>query len=600
MADESRKEPYSDSDALEELYASALSDINETELSDFDMGDIPLEDLLQASDNVEVPSFDAYSDAVDTSELDKLLEQENAADNAIVVEGAIDSGFNIEDVDWESMSLDDLMSDDDDDEIQLSEEISDTEEVEEIRVLNENVDEAQNEESAEEEFETMTDETEFSEDDIPGDAIAELLSNDSAEDLADGSYDEVTEEMNEVDELLELGEDEISLAEVNSDFADNEVTSENTEFDLSNLLADDDSVEFETIEDDLELFVDSDDNSDEPKSTNFKVDDNKDSKQKTYVEVNTKNINTSNVFEEPLSVLSDDGDESQIDVDDVEALLDTVKKDSKKKKKKKGQGFSKLFSNIVDDKEIEKIEKEKQAAAQAEINKQKKAELKKVNDEKKAQKKEENKLEKARKAEEKKAARDAKKRARKEAKEIRELEEETEIEGRINKAGAIIVFLIMGCMAAAMFFGTKMFSYNNSISNAKQYFENGQYEESYNELVGLELKEEDKILYEKVVTIMHVYKQLDAYEMYYKEGRYPQALDALLKGIREYEKNIAVATELDITTNMDELKNQIVHELSVEYGITEEIAREVNQITDSKVYSMRVYELAKELASDYY
>ena len=73
-----------------------------------------------------------------------------------------------------------------------------------------------------------------------------------------------------------------------------------------------------------------------------------------------------------------------------------------------------------------------------------------------------------------------------------------------------------------------------------------------------------------------------------------------LKGVREYEKNIAKATELDITANMDELKAKIVHELTVEYGITEEVAREVNQITDSKVYSMRVYELAKELASDYY
>ena len=43
-----------------------------------------------------------------------------------------------------------------------------------------------------------------------------------------------------------------------------------------------------------------------------------------------------------------------------------------------------------------------------------------------------------------------------------------------------------------------------------------------------------------------------------------------------------------------------MNELSVEYGITEELAREINQITDSEEYSMRVYELAKELASDYY
>ena len=39
----------------------------------------------------------------------------------------------------------------------------------------------------------------------------------------------------------------------------------------------------------------------------------------------------------------------------------------------------------------------------------------------------------------------------------RELEEETEIEGRINKVGAIIVFVVIGMMAVFIFVGTRQY-----------------------------------------------------------------------------------------------------------------------------------------------
>ena len=94
---------------------------------------------------------------------------------------------------------------------------------------------------------------------------------------------------------------------------------------------------------------------------------------------------------------------------------------------------------------------------------------------------------------------------------------------------------------------------------------------------------------------MYVYKQLEAYDVYYKESKYPEALDSLLKGIREYEKHIPDAMELDITSDLDSVKSQIVTELEAEFGITEDMAKEINQITDSTEYSRRVYDLAQYL-----
>ena len=143
-----------------------------------------------------------------------------------------------------------------------------------------------------------------------------------------------------------------------------------------------------------------------------------------------------------------------------------------------------------------------------------------------------------------------------------------------------------------------MFSYSNSIKNAQSYFDKGDYSRSYNELLGVDIKESDQLLYQKVVTVMHVYKQLEAYDAYYKESKYPEALDALLKGIREYEKYMPDAVELDVTSNLESIKAQIVTEMETEFGITEDMAKEINQITDCAEYSRRVYDLAQNVAGN--
>lgn len=603
MANEGKRDDISGLDALEELYSGSTDDADSDELANLDMSDISIDEILEASDNVEVSSLDALSDVMDTSEIDALLasdETETYGDGGIIdtnIEGAHDSGINIDDIDLENLSLEDLMTEDfedygnnegqtDDgstDEGTLDEQPADV--VEEI-----------NDEQPEDAAGGMTDEQpagvnegisdgQTYEEVMPegGQDVSEVTETEETDDITVAIETEDTD-TERSDDILPALDEIASETEEESD-TEHEKAEEKAEedIDLMKLLASDEE---------LELLDDENDNS----NTNYTTDGRQNVKD--------------NVFAEPLSVLNDDENEEEagvslesddaVSVDDIDNILDDVKEKSKKKKKKKGKGFKKLFANIVDDKEIEKANKEKEEAEQAEKNKAVEAEKKKIEAEEKAKQKEEKKAAKAAAKEAAKQEKEAKKRAKKEAKELRELEEESEIEGRINKVGAGIVFVILGCIGVLVFVGTNMFSYNRGIAAAKTYFDNGQYEESYNELAGLNLKEEDKILYNKVVTIMYVYKQLDAYETYCKEARYPQALDSLLKGIREYEKNMPQAIELDVTDSMDAIKNQIVSELSGEYGITEDMAREINQITDSDEYSRRVYELAKNIADNYY
>ncbi|MBE5937647.1 MAG: hypothetical protein E7265_06415 [Lachnospiraceae bacterium] len=305
----------------------------------------------------------------------------------------------------------------------------------------------------------------------------------------------------------------------------------------------------------------------------------------------------SDVFQDALSALSSEQDEEESG-DDVNALLDNVRSNSKKKERKSIKSvFGRLFGNIVDDKEIEKAKAIREQAAEDEKNKTELEAKKKEEAEEKKKAKEEEKEKKAKLKEEKKRQKEEKKEAKKEAKELRELEEEAEIEGRINKVGAAIVFVVLGLMGASIFFGTRMFSYNSGIKNAQEYFDRGQYEESYKELLGVDLKEKDQELYQKIVTVMRVYKELEAYDVYYKESRYPEALDSLFKGIRQYEKYFPDAVELDVTSDLDYVKSQIVTELEAEFGITEEMAKEINKITDNAEYSRRVYDLAQYVVS---
>lgn len=550
------------------------------------------------------------------------------------IEGAIDDVFNIDDINLDDISLADLMIDDFDDDNDNVDGTADNEVLQDAEPVAEAAEEGVSEEDVvqakqdipdnepEQSGDTRPDaETEQPDDAQPdvepeqsGDAQFDAepeqiddMQPDSVQKQPEStqpepeSVQEESEGPGEPESAEDSGQSETaaSVEEVFEkpdtwvdDIDENEIDED--DIDLMQLLTggDDDDDDFELLEVEEPS---PQENQDNPKGKEDSVSDEESSGLK-------RKSKKGNVFADPLSVLSDDSDNEDVGVDDVPVILENVKEKSKKKKKKsgKGIGIGKFFSNIVDEKELQKAEKEKKDAELAEKKKADDEEKKQKLAEEKASKKEEQKLAKAQLKESKKQEKEAKKRAKKEAKELRKLEEETEIEGRINKVGAAIVFAVIGCMAILLYVGTRKFSYSSSVSNASSYFENGRYQEAYNELAGADLKEEDMPLYNKVVTIMYVYKQLDAYDAYYKAARYPQALDSLLKGIREYEKYMPDAIEFDITDNFDSIKNQIIGELSAEYAITEDMAREINSLTDSAEYSKRVYELAQNLSSNYY
>jgi AAA ATPase containing von Willebrand factor type A (vWA) domain len=189
----------------------------------------------------------------------------------------------------------------------------------------------------------------------------------------------------------------------------------------------------------------------------------------------------------------------------------------------------------------------------------------------------------------------SKKKEKKNTKEIIQvIDEIDEDETRINRLGASIVFIFFGLLAILLIVGTNTVSYTLSIQHATSYFDKKKYTQAYYEVYGMEIKDEDIEIYEKIKTVMFVNKQLNSYNNYTALNEYPQALDSLLKGLKRYDKYIELATMLGIQTDMDYVREQILAELKREFKLSEKEALKMTKIANMKDYSMKVYDIAAE------
>ena len=263
--------------------------------------------------------------------------------------------------------------------------------------------------------------------------------------------------------------------------------------------------------------------------------------------------------------------------------------------------FQKLFANVpLTEEEIAAIptpEQEEAAKKEKEAEAAKKKEDKKAAAEADKKKKAEEAKKKAADNKAKKAAKDAAKKAAKKEAELKRLRAEAleQPEGKINKAGATIILLFFVVAAAVVIIGTNIFSYDISIADATHKFGNHKYTEAYEGIRGLDIKEKDMLIHDKIYTVMFVNKQLNSYNNFFAMGDYSSALDSLIKGLSRYDKYIALARQLGIHTDLDYVRKQIMAELQSVYGVDEREALELMDMTDRQDYSERIYAIISKL-----
>lgn len=266
------------------------------------------------------------------------------------------------------------------------------------------------------------------------------------------------------------------------------------------------------------------------------------------------------------------GDESMmdgLDMINVEGLV------PEEEKEKKPGFFKRIFGNVITDEiaEEERLAAEK-AAEEAAQNAEEAEKLKAEKEEQKEQKK----AEKAAKAAEKKKVKEEKKaekerlKAEKKAKEEEEYEAELEIIGKLNKVGVSIIVIATVLFLAIEITGTNIYSYMSAKKEAENYFEMGKYTEAYKAAIGTNMRNKDPEEYNKIKTVMKVQQCLNAYQNYQRMKYYPEALDALLRGLKRYDANLSTATELEVDDDLMACRNKLLSALETEFNMSEQDA----------------------------
>lgn len=254
-------------------------------------------------------------------------------------------------------------------------------------------------------------------------------------------------------------------------------------------------------------------------------------------------------------------DENEQIIEDVFGNKDTLD-DSEAPKK----GFFARFKYRLAQMKAKRIEEEK-AEEEAERldneEKQKNKELKKAAATEKKEKKKQA-------AEQKKAAKPKKVKQPKPKKEKKP--KEPPKPGDILKIKPLslvmLVLFVAGVVVLISVLNSALY-YNTNSSQAKTYYNNGEYDKAYSKLNGMKLNSNDKTLYEQASTIMYVKRQYDSYKNYMSLNMKTEALDALIKGIDRYNTFRSTAQELGIDDKFKAEYQNIIDALQNTFKISE-------------------------------
>ena len=159
----------------------------------------------------------------------------------------------------------------------------------------------------------------------------------------------------------------------------------------------------------------------------------------------------------------------------------------------------------------------------------------------------------------------------KKAKIAAEEEAEDAKEKKINPKQVVTTFVILAVLAATVVLGTNEFNYHMVIARATNYFEMQKYRKAYDQIVGVDIKDRDQEIKDKILCVMYVQQQIDSYNNFTKLEMYENALDSLIKGIRKYNEHYEEAKAMGISSDLDGLHATIEKELMNKYGLSMEV-----------------------------
>jgi hypothetical protein len=126
-----------------------------------------------------------------------------------------------------------------------------------------------------------------------------------------------------------------------------------------------------------------------------------------------------------------------------------------------------------------------------------------------------------------------------------------------------------------------------NLTEARYAFDTQDYQTTYEDLYGLELKGEDQDIFNKSQIILIIDRKLRSYQNYRKLGMNDKALDALLEGVKIYPEVLLKAEEYSIVPQVSATYSQILDALG-SYGLSEADAVEINGYDSRVKYTKRI------------
>lgn len=398
------------------------------------------------------------------------------------------------------------------------------------------------------------------------------------------SEDEVYDESQDLDAILR--------AATSDDATDNAAfdallhSSEENAGELDELLSslimkEDEESNDNNLEKDSPDTVMNDSTTDKPLEQEDKIEDGVEDKKKEKKKKEKKEKNRKKVQGDVFQKTVDDTSDDEYSTEDGTVFMPKQKKSI----------LSILFGNVPDKDGGKKADSNEDDSDITDIDDEI-GERKLTKKELKAQKKKE-------KQEQKKALKERKKKEKEEKKKNKKdgIPEVEEVEtGHINKVGSAIIFVLAAGLCVGIILLQGNFSYKNQIKRSEKYYDQEQYSLAYREISGVKCKtDEDKLLYNKLRTIMYVQQYVDDSDNFSKICYYDKAANSLLMALHNYSNKLEIAKEYDVSDVYEKMHKEILSKLKKEYGISEKNANYLLDIEDNTEYSKMLKEYTKKL-----
>ncbi|MBD5535405.1 MAG: hypothetical protein HDQ99_07095 [Lachnospiraceae bacterium] len=146
---------------------------------------------------------------------------------------------------------------------------------------------------------------------------------------------------------------------------------------------------------------------------------------------------------------------------------------------------------------------------------------------------------------------------------------------RISPKSIIVVVLFAATVFGGIFLSISLFSGELRMQSARDAFDQRDYMTCYEEMYGMDLNEEEEIMFRHAQIVLKMQRRIKIYEEYLGEGRELEALDSLMQAVADYDAMYAKAQECGAGPEVAGLYDSIIQILKDNYGVNQDAARAI-------------------------